>query len=79
MVSIRGFCDPPSLRIDAEGQGVRATEFGDHIVVRMSTEDPLDEALLVELKKRTLDCLIIAWKGAGLEELLFQSEENILI
>ena len=35
-------------------------------------EDPPDEAGLPELKKRTLDYLVVAWKGAGLEGSHFQ-------
>ena len=79
VVSTQGFCDPPLPRIATEGRGVRATEFRNYVAVRMSSKDPLAEALLAELKRRTRVYLVVAWKGAGLGEPLFQSEENIFI
>ena len=79
VVSTQGFCDPPLPKIATEGQHFREAEFRNYVAGRMSTKDPLTERLITELKRRTGVCLLIVWKGAGLEEAMFQSEQDIFI
>lgn len=79
VVSTQGFCDPPLPKIAAEGHRFRGTEYRNYIAGRMSTKDPLAEALFAELKRRTRHHLVGVWKGPRFEGPLFQSEEDIFI
>ena len=79
VVSTQGFCDPPLPNIVTEERGVRATEHRNYLAIRMSPLNSLTEALLVELKRRTRNYLVVAWKGAGFESPVFRSEEDIFI
>ena len=79
VVSTQGSCDPPLPKIVTEEQGVRETEFRNYLAIRMSTMNPLAEALLVELKRRPRNYLVVAWKGAEFQNPVFQSEEDIFI
>lgn len=79
VVSTQALCDPPLPEIAAEAHCFRGTEFRNYVAGRMSTNDPLAEALFDELKRRTRSCLLVVWKGSGFENPLFQTEGDMFI
>lgn len=45
----------------------------------MGTNDPFAENFLAELKRRAGRILIIAWRGANLENPIFRTEDDIFL
>ena len=79
VLSTQGSCDPPAPTIVAEGQGLRETEHRNYVAGRMSTNNPLAEPFLLELRRRTRLYLVVAWKGANLDEFFYQSNGDFTL
>ena len=79
VLSTQGSCDPPAPTIVAEGQGLRETEHRNSVAGRMSTNNPLAEPFLLELRRRTRLYLVVAWKGADLDKVFYQSNGDFTL